>query len=282
MLSNITDDNFFFQEDSAQVHCVTQSNRVKMWFSRFPVLPGSAEAQATQGDIVKRLLIAYFIRNYFCQKISKSIHVCRQQGAFFEIRCYTFSGGFYGILPGAKLTLRPRLALSNIDSVIAWQSSRRQPNFAALSAGRHLYSAGRPSCWALAHILVLPASLSMASEKERKKGPGSRPRFVSNRIPIFVNPVQCTNYKHIDMAYSSLPALHSSPSSVPTFVSRKSNMWEWMSRAATDSNLLIEYITAYSTEHTHSVISRNDDFTHSIRPTTPVTLKRWLSIAMTT
>jgi len=33
-------------------------------------------------------------------------------------------------------------------------SSERQPNFAALNRGRHLCSAGRPSCWALAHILV--------------------------------------------------------------------------------------------------------------------------------
>jgi len=32
--------------------------------------------------------------------------------------------------------------------------SGRQPNFAALNRGRHLYSAGRPSGWALAHILV--------------------------------------------------------------------------------------------------------------------------------
>jgi len=30
----------------------------------------------------------------------------------------------------------------------------RQPNFAALNWGRHLYTAGRPSRWALAHILV--------------------------------------------------------------------------------------------------------------------------------
>jgi len=37
----------------------------------------------------------------------------------------------------------------------AWHfSSGRQPNFAALNRGRHLYSAGRPSRWALAHILV--------------------------------------------------------------------------------------------------------------------------------
>jgi len=33
--------------------------------------------------------------------------------------------------------------------------SGRQPNFAALNRGRHLYSAGRPSRWALAHIVVL-------------------------------------------------------------------------------------------------------------------------------
>jgi len=33
-------------------------------------------------------------------------------------------------------------------------SSQRQPNFAALNRGRHLCSSGRPSRWALAHILV--------------------------------------------------------------------------------------------------------------------------------
>jgi len=33
--------------------------------------------------------------------------------------------------------------------------SGRQPNFATLNRGRHLYSAGRPSCWALTHILVI-------------------------------------------------------------------------------------------------------------------------------
>jgi len=33
-------------------------------------------------------------------------------------------------------------------------SSGRQPNFVALNRGHHLYSAGRPSRWALAHILV--------------------------------------------------------------------------------------------------------------------------------
>jgi len=37
-------------------------------------------------------------------------------------------------------------------------SGGRQPNFAALNRGRHLCLAGRPSRWALAHILVLYVS----------------------------------------------------------------------------------------------------------------------------
>jgi len=41
----------------------------------FPVLPGSAEAQVIWGEIVKRLLIAYFIGSISAKKILKSIHV---------------------------------------------------------------------------------------------------------------------------------------------------------------------------------------------------------------
>jgi len=45
--------------------------------------------------------------------------------------------------------------VSRLCSVTARHSSSgRQPNFAALNRRRHLYSAGRPSRWALAHILV--------------------------------------------------------------------------------------------------------------------------------
>ena len=44
--------------------------------------------------------------------------------------------------------------VSRLGSVTARHSnSGRQPNFAALNRGRHLCSAGRPSRWALAHIL---------------------------------------------------------------------------------------------------------------------------------
>jgi len=43
--------------------------------------------------------------------------------------------------------------VSRLGSVTARHSSiGRQPNFAALNRGRHLYSAGRQSRWALAHI----------------------------------------------------------------------------------------------------------------------------------
>jgi len=45
---------------------------------------------------------------------------------------------------------------SSLGSVTARQSSSgRQPNVAALNRGRHLYAAGRPSRWAVAHILVV-------------------------------------------------------------------------------------------------------------------------------
>jgi len=51
--------------------------------------------------------------------------------------------------------------LSRIGSVTARHSSTgRQPNFAALNRGCHLYLAGRPSRWALAHILVIVSHLT--------------------------------------------------------------------------------------------------------------------------
>jgi len=46
--------------------------------------------------------------------------------------------------------------VSRLGSVTARHSSSgRQPNFAALNTGRHLYSAGQPSRWALAHVSSL-------------------------------------------------------------------------------------------------------------------------------
>jgi len=68
-------------------------------------------------------------------------------GLVHYIYIFGGSGGLApnGILQGAKFTLRPSRAFSYIDSVTAHHSSSgRQPNLAALSIGRHLYSAGRP------------------------------------------------------------------------------------------------------------------------------------------
>jgi len=46
--------------------------------------------------------------------------------------------------------------VSHLGSVIARHSSSgRQPNFAALNRGCHLYSAGRPPRWSFAHIVVI-------------------------------------------------------------------------------------------------------------------------------
>ena len=53
--------------------------------------------------------------------------------------------------------------VSRLGSVTARHSSSgRQPNFAALNRGRHLYSAGRPSRWASAHVLVMVALCNRA------------------------------------------------------------------------------------------------------------------------
>jgi len=62
----------------------------------------------------------------------------------------------HNFLPGVTFTLCPSLALSYFGSVTArHSSSRRQPNFVALNEGRHLYSAGRPSRWALAQSVMI-------------------------------------------------------------------------------------------------------------------------------
>jgi len=66
------------------------------------------------------------------------------------------------ILPGAKFTLHPpSLTLSYWQHYCMAVEQWREPNFVALSTGHHLYSAGRPSRWALAHILVPSVDIRM-------------------------------------------------------------------------------------------------------------------------
>ena len=60
----------------------------------------------------------------------------------------------------------PNFNGSRVLAALLHDSTGRQRNFAALNRGRHLYLAGRPSHWALAHILVqicFPCSASLCS-----------------------------------------------------------------------------------------------------------------------
>jgi len=75
---------FFFQEDKhTGVLCVQHSPTTaalsintafkwKMWFSCFPVLPGSAEADVIWGGILKHILIAYLKSTFFHFGLSQS------------------------------------------------------------------------------------------------------------------------------------------------------------------------------------------------------------------
>jgi len=60
-------------------------------------------------------------------------------------------------------------------------SSGHQPNFVALNRGCHLYSAGQPSCWALAHILVLTLTVHFLAAKK-------------SQTPFMIGLVSCTPY----------------------------------------------------------------------------------------
>jgi len=102
---------------------------------------------------------------------NQTLHDVRLSLRYYTI--YTFSEALAPdrILPSAIFTLRPSLAFSYIVSYCTYvgvtarhSSSGHQSNFAAwykewnklpnFRRGRHLYSAGRPSRWASAVILV--------------------------------------------------------------------------------------------------------------------------------
>jgi len=74
-------------------------------------------------------------------------HMSLQYG---ELRTTSVSDHFVSLGHPSKFQ-----RLSRLSNIARYSSSLRQPNFAVLNRGRHLYSAGRTSRWALAHILVL-------------------------------------------------------------------------------------------------------------------------------
>ena len=84
------------------------------------------------------------------KKLVKQQYLPHMSSQYGELQPTSSSGRFVSL--GHPSKFQP---VSRLGSVNARQaSSERQPNFAALNRGRHLCSAGRPSCWALAHILV--------------------------------------------------------------------------------------------------------------------------------
>ena len=96
----------------------------KMWFSCFPVLTGSAEAQVIWGGTVKRLLIAYFIGNISAKKYQNPFMcvkvIASKGGTFFETRCIFIFGGSssssvtYKAPTGAQRRLTKILKISTV------------------------------------------------------------------------------------------------------------------------------------------------------------------------
>jgi len=97
-----------------------------------------------------------------CRAISSQLrHVSTIGKKFVKQQCLPHTSSQYGELRPTS-SWDPLASLGHackfqrvlcLGSVTAWHSSSgRQPDFAASNRGRHLYSTGRPSCWALAHI----------------------------------------------------------------------------------------------------------------------------------
>jgi len=119
------------------------------------------------------LLVALFRKFGAPQLISTAfaswLHYCSDVAERKPTKLCTIFGrylGWYSIHFGGCCSLTEFCRVQNslcvlqvlrcpIGSVTARQSiSEREPNFAALSTGCHVYSTGRPSRWALAHNLV--------------------------------------------------------------------------------------------------------------------------------
>jgi len=89
-----------------------------------------------------------------------------------------------------KIYFASKTSLAYFGNVTAQHSTTgRQPNFAALSRGRHIYSAGRPSRLALAHILVFiifNISVSLP-EPAQSKNNGTLWMFTLPRLKSFLD-----------------------------------------------------------------------------------------------
>ena len=84
-------------------------------------------------------------------------------------------------------------------------STGRQPNFAALNTGSHLYSAGRPSGWALAHILVVLAFALSQDARTTLMQSTLKTRFRARTYLFSVRESKFT----IRLLFSRTPVVHS-------------------------------------------------------------------------
>jgi len=136
-----------------------------------PVSPGSTKALVRWSEKIKYILIPYFLSNIYAKNCrNRTVYVkiianCKG-GTFFETQCiYVF-----GTLAPWRNFARCKSHFTSKSCVLLyWQrycKALQQRASAKLCGvvqgielrnfhrGRHLYSAGRPSRWASAHILV--------------------------------------------------------------------------------------------------------------------------------
>jgi len=106
-------------------------------------------------------------------RTSLSGHIFATKACIDNRKKNLLSSNISSICPGNMVNFGPLRAeigsevwaLQISTGFASWQrycthsSTGRQPNFAAFNRGRHLYAAGRPSRWTLAHISSYSCSL---------------------------------------------------------------------------------------------------------------------------
>ena len=99
---------------------------------------------------------ASWLRYYSDVTQRKPTKLCTMFGSLLGCYLYTHFLGSCPVTEFCKVqnSLCVQALLSHIGSITAWHSSSgHQRNFETLSTGCHIYSAGQPSGWALAHVL---------------------------------------------------------------------------------------------------------------------------------
>ena len=132
-------------------------------FLNSDISQGSVVMQLRCGEIISQGFVANLLVNLSVKAVWTSVNSWRSYGQycsalFFWLTVYMI-GRCCPVLDFCQVQ-NSLCVLQVLCSLIGsakarHSSSGRKPNFAALSTGRHLHSAGRPSRWALAHILVL-------------------------------------------------------------------------------------------------------------------------------